>query len=205
MSSPEGIQTWFGPDGEIKQGTALEKAQFDAAFGLYGSDRAKGAKGAKADKAEADSSKGKDAESDVEKSESERLQATLKSAHEKGVPVVAVFASPSSKETAELLDTLSQNMKDGKANFIYADTDQLDPNSELGQVARRDEQSGRGLGADGKGESPFTGIYNVTQGTDGRYHIGDSVATFRGGRAEIASIMNDQLRYATYEPPFKRK
>jgi hypothetical protein len=87
-------------------------------------------------------------------------------------------------------------MKNGKADFIYADTDTLDPNSELGQVARRSEESGHGLGADGKADLAFTGVYKVELGADGKYHIGNSVATFWGGRPEIAGIMNDQFRYA---------
>ncbi len=43
----------------------------------------------------------------------------------------------------------------------------------------------------------FTGVYKVEQGADGQYHLGNSVATFWGGRPEIAAIMNDQLKYAT--------
>lgn len=204
MINPEANQTWFGPDGEIKYGTAIEKAQFDATVGIKGSEKAKSGadknKDGKVDSGEesgsADERESKQGEAGAEKSEDERLQATLKAAYDKGVPAVVVFGSQSAKDTEKLLGTLEQNMKNGKADFIYADTDSLDPNSELGQVARRNEESGHGLGADGKADLAFTGVYKVELGADGKYHIGNSVATFWGGRPEIAGIMNDQFRYA---------
>ena len=217
--NPEANQTWFGPDGELKYGTAIEKAQFDATVGVQGAEKAKkarsgapeGAQGAgneknkdgKVDSGEeaaaesADTNEGKEGEAAAEKSEEEKLQESLKAAYERGVPAVVVFGSQSAKDTEKLLGTLEQNMKNGKADFIYADTDKLDPNSELGQVARRSEEAGRGLGADGKSDLAFTGVYKVELGADGKYHIGNSVATFWGGRPEIAGIMNDQLRYAS--------
>jgi hypothetical protein len=198
--NPEANQTWFGPDGEIKYGTAIEKAQFDATVGVQGSEKAKKAKAGKpegaADEKEAEGD-GKNGETATEKSEEEKLQDALKAAYDRGVPAVVAFGSQSAKDTEKLLGTLDQNMKNGKADFIYADTDKLDPNSELGQVARRSEEKGQGLGADGKADLAFTGVYKVEKGADGKYHIGNSVATFWGGRPEIAGIMNDQLKYAS--------
>ncbi len=117
------------------------------------------------------------------------------------MPAVVVFGSREAKDTEKLLATLDQNMKEGKADYIFVDTDRLDPNSELGQVARRSEEKGQGLGADGKADMAFTGVYKVEQGADGKYHLGNSVATFWGGRPEIAAIMNDQLKYATRAVP----
>ncbi len=139
---------------------------------------------------------GKGAAGDA-KTEEEKLQETLKAAYDRGLPAVVVFGSQSAKDTEKLLNTLNKNMKEHKADFIYADTDKLDANSELGQVARRSEERGLGLGADGKADLAFTGVYKVEKGADGKYHIGNSVATFWGGRPEIANIMNDQLRFAT--------
>lgn len=222
--NPDANQTWFGPDGEIKYGTAIEKAQFDATVGVQGSEKAKKAKAGKpegaadtktgpslagsdeapvetGEKKEGEAGKkegdGKNGEAAAEKSEEEKLQEALKAAYDRGVPAVVVFGSQSAKDTEKLLGTLDQNMKNGKADFIYADTDKLDPNSELGQVARRSEEKGQGLGADGKADLAFTGVYKVEMGADGKYHIGNSVATFWGGRPEIAGIMNDQLKYAS--------
>ncbi len=137
----------------------------------------------------------------VEVSEEQKLQDSLRTAFEQGKPAVVVFGSRSAKDTEKLLSTLDKNMKDGKADYIFADTDKLDPNSELGKVARRSEEKGLGLGADGKSDLAFTGIYKVEKGEDGQYHLGNSVATFWGGRPEIAGIMNDQLRYATRTVP----
>ncbi|MCC7528611.1 MAG: hypothetical protein IT342_08825 [Candidatus Melainabacteria bacterium] len=112
-----------------------------------------------------------------------------------------VFGSRQAKDTEKLLATLDQNMKEGKADYIFVDTDRLDPNSELGQVARRSEERGLGLGEDGKSDLAFTGVYKVEKGADGQYHLGNSVATFWGGRPEISAIMNDQLKYATRTVP----
>ncbi|MBX9953204.1 MAG: hypothetical protein K2Y39_28780 [Candidatus Obscuribacterales bacterium] len=192
--NPEANQTWFGPDGEIKYGTAIEKAQFDATVGMKGSEQAKKSKGGESKEGEAEPKTG---EAAAEKSEEERLQQTLKAAYDSGAPLVVVFGSQSAKDTEKLLGTLEQNMKNGKADFVYADTDKLDPDSELGRTARRSEESGHGLGADGKADLAFTGVYKVELGADGKYHIGNSVATFWGGRPEIAGIMNDQLGYAS--------
>lgn len=137
----------------------------------------------------------------AEVSEEQKLQDALRVAHERGVPAVVVFGSREAKDTEKLLGTLDQNMKEGKADYIFVDTDRLDPNSELGQVARRSEERGLGLGEDGKSDLAFTGVYKVEKGADGQYHLGNSVATFWGGRPEISAIMNDQLKYATNSVP----
>ncbi len=61
----------------------------------------------------------------------------------RSVPAVVVFGSREAKDTEKLLGTLDQNMKEGKADYIFVDTDRLDPNSELVQVARRSEEKGK--------------------------------------------------------------
>ncbi len=226
--------TWFGPEGELKYGNALEKANFDALFGAPNGQKAKKAKDGSAAPAADRAAQGsegkpegeeKPAEGDgnpaeggekpvegdgkpaegeaaaAEISEEQKLQEALRVAHERGVPAVVVFGSREAKDTEKLLATLDQNMKEGKADYIFVDTDRLDPNSELGQVARRSEEKGLGLGDDGKADMAFSGVYKVEQGADGQYHLGNSVATFWGGRTEIAGIMNDQLQYATRAVP----
>ena len=129
----------------------------------------------------------------------QQYQDALRQAAEQGKPVVVVFGSQSARDTQKQTgETLQANMKDGDAVFMYVDTDTLDPNSDLGQVARRSEEDGRGLGADGKSDAnlAFTGIYNVEQRADGKFGLGNSVATFQGGRSEITSIMREQMQYA---------
>ncbi|MBI1269190.1 thioredoxin fold domain-containing protein [bacterium] len=129
----------------------------------------------------------------------QQYQDALRQAAEQGKPVVVVFGSQSARDTQlQTGQTLQANMNDGDAVFMYADTDNLDPNSDLGQVARRSEEDGRGLGADGKSDAnlAFTGIYNVEQRPDGSFGLGNSVATFQGGRSEITDIMREQMQYA---------
>ncbi len=45
------------------------------------------------------------------------------------MPAVVVFGSRTAKDTEKLIATLEQNMKEGKADYIFVDTDRLDPNS----------------------------------------------------------------------------
>lgn len=87
-------------------------------------------------------------------------------------------------------------MKEGEAMYLYVDTDKLDPNSDLGKVARRNAGAGQGLGETGKSDLAFTGVYTVEKKADGSLGLGKSTATFWGGREEISAIMKDQLRYA---------
>ncbi len=92
-------------------------------------------------------------------------------------------------------------MNEGKAVYLFVDTDKLDPNSELGQVARRDDKQGLGLGATGKSDLVFTGVYKTEQRPDGSVGIGKSVATFWGDRGEISATMREQLQFATRRGP----
>lgn len=87
-------------------------------------------------------------------------------------------------------------MKEGEAMYLYVDTDKLDPNSDLGKVARRNAGAGQGLGDTGKSDLAFTGLYTVEKRADGSLGLGKSTSTFWGGREEISAIMKDQLRYA---------
>jgi hypothetical protein len=142
------------------------------------------------------------AETGDTKTVEQRYQETLRDAAAKGLPVVVVFGSQTAMDTQkQATETLKQNMKDGKAVYMFVDTDKLDPNSDLGKVARRDDKTGRGLGSTGKSDLVFTGVYKVQQNQDGSFSLGDSVATFWGGRAGISATMADQLQYATARRP----
>ncbi len=142
------------------------------------------------------------AEAGDTKTVEQRYQETLRDAAAKGLPVVVVFGSQTAMDTQkQATETLKQNMKDGKAVYMFVDTDKLDPNSDLGKVARRDDKTGRGLGPTGKSDLVFTGVYKVQQNQDGSFALGDSVATFWGGRAGISATMADQLQYATAKRP----
>lgn len=154
--------------------------------------------GDSAGEGEGDAAGDNDADSG-ERSLEQQYQDALRQAAEQGKPVVVVFGSQSARDTQKQTgETLQANMQDGDAVFMYVDTDTLDPNSDLGQVARRSEEDGRGLGADGKSDAnlAFTGIYNVEQRADGSFGLGSSVATFQGGRSEITNIMREQMQYA---------
>ena len=132
-----------------------------------------------------------------EKSFEQRYQDTLKMAAEKGLPVVVVFGSQSARDTQkQTTETLQSNIKEGEAVYMYVDTDTLDPNSDLGKVARRNEADGHGLGSSGKSDLAFTGLYKVEQKPDGTLGLGQSTATFWGGRSEISGILKEQLQYA---------
>lgn len=110
---------------------------------------------------------------------------------------MVVFGSQSAMDTEkQATQTLKSNMKDGEAMFLYVDTDKLDPNSDLGKVARRNAGGGHGLGETGKSDLAFTGIYTVEQKADGSLGLGKSTATFWGGRDEISGIMREQMKYA---------
>lgn len=80
--------------------------------------------------------------------------------------------------------------------YLYVDTDKLDPNSDLGKVARRNAGAGQGLGESGKSDLAFTGLYAVEKKADGSLGLGRSTATFWGGRDEISAVMREQLKYA---------
>lgn len=136
-----------------------------------------------------------------EKSVEQQYQDTLREAAAKGLPVVVVFGSQSALDTQkQATQTLRENMAEGKALYMFVDTDKLDPNSELGKVARRDDKQGLGLGPTGKSDLVFTGVYKVDQKPDGSVGIGNSVATFWGGRGEISATMRQQLQFATTKP-----
>lgn len=131
----------------------------------------------------------------------QEYQDALKQAASKGVPVVIVFGSQSALDTQkQATQTLRENIAEGKAVYMFVDTDKLDPNSELGKVARRDDKQGLGLGPSGKSDLVFTGVYKVDQKPDGSVGVGNSVATFWGGRGEISATMRQQLQFATTKP-----
>ncbi len=110
---------------------------------------------------------------------------------------MVVFGSQSARDTEkQATETIKTNMREGEALYLYVDTDKLDPNSDLGRVARRNDQGGLGLGSTGKSDLVFTGVYAVQQNQDGSLGLGNSVATFWGGRSEISTIMREQLQYA---------
>ena len=133
----------------------------------------------------------------AEKTPSQQYQDILQQAAQKGLPVVVVFGSQSSKDTEkQATQTLKSNMKEGEALYLYVDTDKLDPNSDLGKVARRNAGMGQGVGESGKSDLAFTGIYTVEAKPDGSLGLGKSTATFWGGREEISAIMREQMRYA---------
>ena len=133
----------------------------------------------------------------AEKTPNQQYQDILQQAAQKGLPVVVVFGSQTAKDTEkQATQTLQQNMKEGEAMYLYVDTDKLDPNSDLGQVARRNAAAGQGLGETGKSDLAFTGIYTVEKKADGTLGLGRSTATFWGGRDEISGVMRDQLKYA---------
>ena len=133
----------------------------------------------------------------AEKTPDQQYQDILQQAAQKGLPVVVVFGSKTAMDTEkQSTQTLKQNMKEGEAMYLYVDTDKLDPNSDLGKVARRNQSAGQGLGESGKADLAFTGIYTVEKKADGSLGLGKSTATFWGGREEISAIMKDQLRYA---------
>lgn len=146
-----------------------------------------------------------DGDGDASLSEEERYQEALKQAAESGKPVVVIFGSQDAMDTQKLTeDTLKQNFENDQAVFMYADTDNLDPNSDLGKVARRSEEQGLGLGPDGKPNGTdmvFTGIYKVQQNEDGSYSLGKSTATFWGGRESISKTMQEQMKYARGKAP----
>lgn len=135
-----------------------------------------------------------------EKTLDQKLEDAKQRAAEEGKPLVIIFGSQNALDTEKLTkDTIAENMKSNDAIYMYVDTDNLDPNSELGQVARRSEENGRGLGPDGKPDGRdmvFTGIYNVDKSADGSLSIGKSTATFWGGRKAISGIMKEQMEYA---------
>ncbi len=111
--------------------------------------------------------------------------------------MVVVFGSQAALDTQkQATQTLKQNMQAGDATFLYVDTDKLDPNSDLGRVARRSAEQGLGLGPTGKSDMVFTGIYNVEQQANGQLGLGNSTATFWGGRGAISAIMQEQMQYA---------
>jgi hypothetical protein len=113
---------------------------------------------------------------------------------------VVVYGSQTALDTQkQTTETLKQNLADGKAIYVFADTDKLDPNSELGKAARRSETEGKGLGPDGKSDTVFTAVYKVEEKSDGKLGVGDSVATFWGGRPDISSTLTDQLKYAKFQ------
>lgn len=133
----------------------------------------------------------------AEKTPDQQYQDILNQAAQKGLPVVVVFGSQSAKDTEkQATQTLKSNMKEGEALYLYVDTDKLDPNSDLGKVARRNAGAGQGLGESGKSDLAFTGIYTVEKKADGSLGLGKSTATFWGGREEISAIMREQMRYA---------
>ena len=104
----------------------------------------------------------------AEKTPSQQYQDILQQAAQKGLPVVVVFGSQSSKDTEkQATQTLKSNMKEGEALYLYVDTDKLDPNSDLGKVARRNAGMGQGVGESGKSDLAFTGIYTVEAKPDG--------------------------------------
>lgn len=143
-----------------------------------------------------DSAKGADSQNGQGTPEQE-YQEVLRTAAAEGKPVVVVFGSQSALDTQkQATQTLKKNMESGDARYLYVDTDTLDPNSDLGRVARRSEEQGLGLGPDGKSDMVFTGVYNVVQQPDGTLGLGKSVATFWGGRGAISAIMQDQMQYA---------
>lgn len=204
-------ESWQGLNGQTRYEQDVHSVGFDSVFGVSkdtpgkekkaeraaapadgqlkgnGEVKPEGAEPAAAESAEAESQ---------EKTEEQRVQDRLREAYESGRPAVVVFASSSAGGTEKLLKTLDQSMKEGKADYIFVDTDKLDPNSHLGQVARRSEEKGQGLGSDGKSDLAFTGVYKVEKTEDGQYQLGKSVATFWGGRPEIAPIMNEHFKYA---------
>ncbi len=132
----------------------------------------------------------------ADKTPDQQLQDVLRQAAAKGLPVVVVYGSQGALDTEKATNTLKQNMQEAEAVYLYADTSKLDPNSELGRAARRNEEQGLGLGDDGASDLAFTAIYKVEQKSDGALGLGSSVATFWGGRAEISATMKEQLQYA---------
>ena len=197
-------------DGDGYSNSINNNQGLDFRVGVEGSDGADGADAQPGDRSapsspdvedsgdsQADDSTG---EATSEKSTEERYQDALKEAAERGVPVVVVFGSKQAMDTQKLTEqTLQQNYKNDNAVFMFADTDNLDPNSDLGKVARRSEEEGKGLGPDGKPSGPdmvFTGIYTVEQKADGSLGLGRSTATFWGGRESITSEMQEQMQYA---------
>ncbi len=135
---------------------------------------------------------GKKAENSPEKEYQDKLAYAAKN----GLPVVVVFGNQEAKDTEKAANNLQSNMQSKDAVYIYADTNKIDPNSDLGKVIRRNASSGEGLGDSGKSDMSFTGVYTVEKKADGSLGIGKTIATVHGGREEISAIVKDQLQYA---------
>ncbi|HNB24792.1 MAG TPA: hypothetical protein PKZ32_20390, partial [Candidatus Melainabacteria bacterium] len=138
------------------------------------------------------STDGKQTETSPEKDYQDKLAYAAKN----GLPVVVVFGNQEAKDTEKAAKNLQSNMQSKDAVYIYADTNKIDPNSDLGKVIRRNASSGEGLGDSGKSDMSFTGVYTVEKKADGSLGIGKTIATVHGGREEISAIVKDQLQYA---------
>lgn len=132
----------------------------------------------------------------TEASPEKDYQDKLAYAAKHGLPVVVVFGNQEAKDTEKAAKNLQSNMQQKDAVYIYADTNKIDPNSDLGKVIRRNASSGEGLGESGKSDMSFTGVYTVEKKADGSLGLGRTIATVHGGREEISAIVKDQLQYA---------
>ena len=117
------------------------------------------------------------------------MEAAKAKAARDGVPLVVVVGNKNSADTKQLVDGVIPGAKGGaqKAVYVYAEMSQLDPNSELG----REVAASRG-----DSSHPYTAIFAPKAGPDGKPQLENHIANTWGSRAEIGSIIQQQLGHA---------
>jgi len=117
------------------------------------------------------------------------MEAAKAKAARDGVPLVVVVGNKNSVDTKQLVDGVIPGAKGGaqKAVYVYAEMSQLDPNSELG----REVAASRG-----DANHPYTAIFAPKAGADGKPQLENHIANTWGSRAEIGTIIQQQLGHA---------
>lgn len=192
---------WGGPDGFEKYKQAMQgNSTFRATFGLDGKKPDGTAENAQAGgsrppmdsapvtpESTADSSGAQPA--NISPAQMEQNQ--LKLAYESGGALVVSLGGQNLKDTDKLRETLKSVKGNEGDAFLYGDSNNLDSSLEMAKTAEQLKKNGLW-----DGDLPITFASKVEKNPDGTYSIGKPVATFLGGRAEIATILSDQMKYA---------
>ena len=118
----------------------------------------------------------------------------LKQAKEKAVrenlPLVVVVTSQNTKDGKQLVDNVVPSAKNGdrKAIYVQVKKEDLAADPELAKAAGQIQTN----------DTAFTGIFAPKQTPDGKIQLGDVMCNTWGARADIPSILRDQLGSAQF-------
>lgn len=105
-----------------------------------------------------------------------------------GKPLVVMFGSEGTQDTKQLIEGTMPGAKNKQdAVYMFVDRSKLDPNSELGRFAASNI---------GNTNWAYTGVFALKPGQNGEPSLDKMVANTWGARAEIPSVIADQLQYA---------